>query len=292
MDTPCAIAFGINDTELNTEQLITVRGDYNISSGQKVSFRYYHDAGVQATGTSPINPLYNSVSNQPSYQMALTHTWVITPTVVNTVTASVLWYTALFGLQDFTKATAAMPEQINISDGGANGGGFANVGGGTYPYGFPVGRNVGHFQLNDDFSWSKGTHTFKAGVNARYDQYTYSSIAQSAFVGTYSLGDLSDFANGKLGDTGNALSSFSPGLPALRGAAFPVSLGRLLRFRRMGRHQESEADLRVARGRGLQPHLRRKMLRADQRAVRFAQLSGRRQRPLQHHPHGEYESLL
>ena len=102
-----------------------------------------------------------------------------------------------------------MPDSIAISDGGANGGGFATVGAGA----FPNGRNVGHFQINDDFSWTKGTHTFKAGVNARYDQYTYTSIASGAFLGAYSLGDLSDFANGKLGDTGNALSSFTQSFP-------------------------------------------------------------------------------
>ena len=213
IDTPCAVAFGTNNTEINTEQLLNGRGDVNISNSQKLSVRYFHDAGVQATGTSPINPLYNSVSSQPSYQVSLSHSWVVTPTIVNTFNASVLWYTALFGLQNFSAATAAIPEQINISDGGANGGGFANVGGGTYPYGFPVGRNVGHYQINDDFSWSKGKHTIKAGVNARKDQYTYTQIAQGAFVGTYSLGDLSDFATGKLGATGNALSSFTQSFP-------------------------------------------------------------------------------
>jgi hypothetical protein len=209
VDTPCAVAFGINDTEINTEQLFNGRGDFNISNSQKLSLRYFHDAGVQATGTSPINPLYNSVSNQPSYQVSLQHTWIVTPTVVNTLNASVLWYTALFGVQNFTKTQALMPDSMAISDGGANGGGFATVGAGA----FPNGRNVGHFQVNDDFSWNKGAHTIKAGVNARYDQYTYTSIASGAFLGAYSLGDLSDFANGKLGDTGNALSSFTQSFP-------------------------------------------------------------------------------
>jgi Carboxypeptidase regulatory-like domain len=209
VDTPCAIAFGTNNTEINTEQLFNARGDANISASQKLSFRYFHDAGVQATGTSPINPLYNSVSNQPSFQMALTHTWVMSPTMVNTVTGSVLWYTALFGVQDFAKTQALMPDSIALGEGGANGGGFATVGAGA----FPNGRNVGHFQVNDDFSWNHGTHTFKAGVNARYDQYTYTSIASGAFLGAYSLGDLADFANGKLGANGNALSSFSQSFP-------------------------------------------------------------------------------
>ena len=212
-DTSCAVAFGTNNTQLNTEINYTIRGDWNITSNQKAFFRFNRDQGVQATGTSPVNPLYNAVSIQPANQYNLTHSWVMSPTMVNTITASALWYSALFGLQNFTKAMSAMPEQIGISDGGASGVGFATVGGGTYPNGFPAGRNVGHFQLNDDWSWSKGKHTIRAGVNARYDQYTYSSIAQSAFVGAYSLGDLSDFANGKLGATGNALSSFSQSYP-------------------------------------------------------------------------------
>jgi len=209
VDTPCAEAFGTNTTELNTEQLITVRGDANITNSQRLSLRYFHDAGIQATGASPINPLYNSVSNQPSYQASLTYTWVVSPTVVNTLNASVLWYTALFGVADFAKTQALMPDSIAIGDGGANGGGFSTVGNGA----FPNGRNVGHFQLNDDFSWTKGRHTLKAGVNARYDQYTYTSIASGAFLGSYSLGDLSDFANAKLSATGNALSSFSQSFP-------------------------------------------------------------------------------
>jgi hypothetical protein len=212
VDTPCAVAFGINDTEINTEALTTSRVDFNLSNSQKLSLRFYYDTGVQATGTSPINPLYNSVSHQPSSQGSLSHTWVVTPTVVNTITASYLWYTALFGVQDFSKTQALMPDSIAITDGGANGdspAGFATVGAGA----FPNGRNVGHFQINDDFSWNKGTHTLKAGVNARYDQYTYTSIASGAFLGAYSLGDLSDFANGTLNFNGNALSNFTQSFP-------------------------------------------------------------------------------
>jgi len=212
-DTSCAIAFGTNANELNTEQNYQIKIDANISSAQKLSVRFYRDIGLQATGTSPINPLYNAVSNQPSSQGSLNHSWVITPALVNTFTASYLWYSAQFGLANFPAATLAMPAQIGISDGGANGGGFATVGGATYPYGFPAGRNVAHYQINDDLSYNKGAHTYKAGIAIRDDRYTYTSIAQSAFIGAYSLGDLSDFANGKLGFNGNALSSFSQAYP-------------------------------------------------------------------------------
>jgi hypothetical protein len=214
VNTPCAVAFGINDTELNTEQLYTIRVDYNLSNANKLFFRFNHDFGVQATGTSPVNPLFNAISVQPQYQGSVNDTYVITPTLVNNFVGSVIWYSALFGVQDFAKTTALMPEEIGINDGGANGGGFATVGGGTYPNGFPAGRNVGHIQLNDDLSWTKGRHTLKAGIAYRYDRYNYSSIAQSAFVGEYNLNDLADFANGELNfGKANLGSTFTQSYP-------------------------------------------------------------------------------
>ncbi len=210
VNTPCAVAFGTNNTEINTEQQYTIRVDYNISNSQKFFARLENDHGIQATGTSPINPLYNSVSNQPSWQGSVNHTWVISPTLVNNFVGSVLWYTALFGVADFAKTQALMPDSIAIGDGGANGGGYATVGAGA----FPNGRNVGHIQFTDDLSWTKGRHTIKAGIAYRYDKYTYSSIASGAFLGAYSLADMADFANGKLNFSGTGLgSSFAQSFP-------------------------------------------------------------------------------
>ena len=65
---PCAVAFGNNDKELNTERQYTIRADYNVTSSQKLFFRFKDDQGVQATGISPVNPMYNSISIQPSWQ--------------------------------------------------------------------------------------------------------------------------------------------------------------------------------------------------------------------------------
>ncbi len=102
-----------------------------------------------------------------------------------------------------------MPEEIAVADGGANGGGFATVGAS-----FPDGRNVGHGQAIDDLSWTKGTHTFKAGASIRYDKVTYTNIAGGAFVGAYTLDDLADFANGTLNFSGTGLgSSFVQSFP-------------------------------------------------------------------------------
>ncbi len=215
VNVPCAVALGTNNTELNTENYLTVRADYNVSNNHKLFFRFNRDWGVQATGTSPINPLFNAVSVQPQYQGGIGYTAVLTPTLVNNFVGSVIWYSALFGVQDFAATTKAMPEAIALADGGANGGGFPTVGASVYPNGFPVGRNIGHIQFNDDLAWTKGAHTIKAGFAYRRDRYNYSSIAQSAFVGQYSLNDLADFANGKLNFTPSAGlgSSFTQAYP-------------------------------------------------------------------------------
>ena len=224
VNVPCAIAFGNNANEINTEQQYTIRADYNATNTQKLFFRVESDFGLQATGTSPINPLYNAVSNQPSWQGNVNYSWVITPTLVNNLNASVLWYQAQFGLANFAKSETVMPEAIAISDGGSNGsGGFTSVGGGAYPNGFPVGRNVGHGQLNDDLAWTHGRHTVKGGVDFRYDKYTNTQVAQNAFLGRYSLADLADFANGKLNYSGTNLgSSFAQTYPQYGAVHFRV----------------------------------------------------------------------
>lgn len=193
VNTSCALAFGINDNELNTEGLITSRVDYNVTDKQKLFFRYNYDFGLQATGTSPIAPVFNSVSNQPQDTGSLNYTYIITPTLVNNLVGSAFWYSAIFGVADFNKTTSLIPEEIAIADGGANGGGFTTVGASL-----PDGRNVGHGQLIDDLSWTKGKHTFKTGASIRFDKVTYTNIAGSSVVGEYTLNDLADFANGTL----------------------------------------------------------------------------------------------
>ena len=84
--------------------------------------------------------------------------------------------------------------------------------------------------MNDDLAWTKGRHTVKAGVDFRYDKYTYTSIASGPSSALTRLNDVADFANGKLNFSGTGLgSSFAPDFPGLRRAAFPRSLGRFLR---------------------------------------------------------------
>ena len=217
--TPCGVVFVSGNNQLNTESLYTFRGDYNINDKQKLNARFNMDRGVQATGTSPIAPAFNSVSTQPQNAGQLNHTWIISPTLVNNFIGSGSWYSAIFGVADFSKVQALMPERFSFGDGGSNSGGFTGVGsgGGQGTAGFPNGRNVGQMQLVDDISWSGGRHTIKGGMNYRFNKVTATNLSSGAFAGTYSFSDLADFAYGKVNSTSKG-SSFSQSFPLL-GAA-------------------------------------------------------------------------
>jgi hypothetical protein len=212
VSVPCSEKWGTSASEVNTEQLFTIRTDYNINDKQKISFRFNYDWGLQATAPSVISPTFNSQSNQPSSQGQMTYTYVISPNLVNNFVGSGTWYAAVFGVADFAKTTALMPESISISDGG-----FTSVGAG-----FPNGRDVGGLQLVDDLTYIHGKHTFKTGINYRFSKVTDSSIASGAYKGTYSFADLTDFVTGEVNSTGKG-STFTQSFPDIYAAHVRLS---------------------------------------------------------------------
>jgi len=203
VNVPCAVSFVSASNHLNTESLVIVRVDHNITGKQKINFRYAYDWGIQATSTSPLNPVFSSISSQPQHAGTMSYTYVITPSVVNSFIGSASWYTAIFGVQDFKKANSLMPERFTINDGGAQGGGMTGVGAGL-----PNGRNVGQLQLIDDLSWIHGSHAIKAGVNYRYNKVTATNLSAGTVEGLYTFNDLADFATGQINSTGKN-SSFT-----------------------------------------------------------------------------------
>lgn len=214
VDVPCALAFGTNASSVNTEALTSGRVDHDLTAKQRVYFRMSYDSGVQATSTSPLNPALNRVSNQPWILPQINHTYVITPGLVNNFIASGNYYSAVFGAADFNKALSLMPAAFTLSDGGANGGGFAAAGSNTS---LPTGRRGQQYQLIDDLSWNRGRHTLQFGTNYRYNRVTDSSIASGSEIGTYTFSDLTDFAVGVVNST-NTGSKFTQAFPRLAAA--------------------------------------------------------------------------
>ena len=216
IDVPCARAFATTTSSVNTENLFIAKIDHNITEKQKLGLRYEYDWGLQATSTSAIDHIFDSKSNQPQHQGQLNYNYVITPKLVNSFIGQSSWYTAIFGVLDFAATQAAIPARLSLSDGGANGGGFASLGSGI-----PTGRNVGQLQLIDDLSWVKGSHVIKAGVNYRYNKVTDTSLSGSSIAGLYTLRDLYDFTNGVVNLTGQG-STFGQSFPLLAAAHIRV----------------------------------------------------------------------
>ncbi len=203
---PCTYAFAENASQKNSESLMTIRGDYNITDKHKISARYNGDWGLQATGPSLISPLLNQQSNQPSYNGQLTYTYVISPTLVNNFIGSGMYYSAIFGYADLSKVLAAIPETMNVADGCCS-----QVGTATN---MPQGRNVGQAQFVDDLTWNHGKHSLKGGINYRYNKVTDFTNNESAYNGFYNFSDLTDFTTGQVNATGLG-DSFTQSFPNL-----------------------------------------------------------------------------
>ena len=190
---PCADQFISNANNLITEWILSTRIDYKIGSQDTLFGRYKMDRGVQATGTDPINPVFNSTSLQPQYEGQLNETHVFNSTTVNNLIVSGSWYKALFGPSNFQQATATFPTTLLFFGGGTGNGSFANLGGSDNDY--PQGRIVTQYQITDDFSKTMGAHDIKIGINFRRNLVSdYSALAGT--TGTLNINSLVEFANG------------------------------------------------------------------------------------------------
>ncbi len=140
------------------------RVDHQFTPADKVFFRYKTDHGVQPTYTDPINPVFNATSIQPAYEGQANWTHSFTNASVNQFILSGAYYSAIFKSVDQAGASAAFPYAIFPA------GPFTPLGGQNYA--FPQGRNVGQAQVVDDFSFTKGNHSLKVGVNYRNNHVT------------------------------------------------------------------------------------------------------------------------
>ena len=198
---PCARTFRSTVNNLNTEWLMAARVDYNISSKDKIYFRYNTDHGVQATGTDPINSAFNANSVQPSYGGQFGYTRVVSSNQVNQLLLSASYYTATFGPPNLSAALGVFPTTFNFTDGL-----YSALGGSDNSY--PEGRKVRQWQLVDDYSINAGRHTIKFGTNIRQNfisTYAYGSNTS----GLYTFTDMNDFVNGNLANESTYSQAFT-----------------------------------------------------------------------------------
>jgi len=204
---PCALAYRSTVGSVNTEYYVDGRVDWNINSKQKLYFRISRDAGVQASSTSPVSPFFSTVSPQPWVIPQLNYSYTITSNLVNNFILNGNYYSAITGPTNFTAAESALPVGFSFSDGGAGNAGFQAIAA-VVPNG-RIGQQLG---VIDDLSWQRGRHTLQFGINNRENRISSTANKSGSIVGTYTFGNVVDFANANVTDAKN-LSSFSQAFP-------------------------------------------------------------------------------
>lgn len=201
---PCAAKFQSAVNALNTEWLMAIKGDVNLTNNDRIYLRYNTDHGIQATSTDPINPAFSANSVQPSYGGQFGYTRTITPTMVNDLRLSASYYTAIFGPPDIASALKTFPTTWAFND-GMYGTPVGNAMGGADNT-YPQGRKVRQWQLIDDYSIAKGNHNIKFGTNIRKNFIsTYAMFPGTS--GLFTFNSMTDFVNGMLTSDGGSTYS-------------------------------------------------------------------------------------
>lgn len=214
--TPCAMQFRSNQNNLNTEWLLATRIDWNIGARDHLSGRFRTDHGIQATGTDPINPVFNANSVQPEYEGQLTETHTFGSTAVNQFILSGMWYQAKFGPSSFADAVQTFPYQMQFNDGL-----FTTLGGADN--GYPQGRVVTQWMVTDDFSKTWRSHDLKFGVNFRRNIVNdFAALPGTAALLT--INSMTEFADGQFEDYGSTFSRSFPRIGNVRMNLYTLGL--------------------------------------------------------------------
>ena len=195
---PCALQFQGGTSQATNDYLIVGRYDQNLGANDKLFLRVQHESGLQATYTDPLSSAFDAHSSQPEWQSQLSETHTFGTNKVNNFIASLQWYSALFNIVNPAAEFQTLPETVAFFDNSL----FSLNNQGT---GFPQGRNITQYGIVDDFSWSRGRHTFKFGVNFRRDD-----VSDHNFVGVIPFlqeTSLNDFAFGGVAPTNTSVGS-------------------------------------------------------------------------------------
>jgi hypothetical protein len=180
---PCALQLQGGTSQTTNDYLIVGRYDQNISANDTLFLRVQHESGIQATYTDPLTSAFNAHSTQPEWQSQLSETHTFGANKVNNFIASLQWYSALFTMVDTAAEFQTLPQTVLLGDNSL----FPLNNSGTA---FPQGRAVTQYGLVDDFSWTRGKHSFRFGINFRRDDVSdHNFTGVIPFVQEVSLND-------------------------------------------------------------------------------------------------------
>lgn len=174
-NNPCApyCTWTFNGTAGNYthEWLMNPRIDLNLGDKDHLFGHGTIDKGVQASYTSVLNPSFNALSPQPSYEGQVGEQHTFSPTLSNQFLASMIYYVAVFSNTNQAASEQLVPFTLIFADGSTGNNGTAAWPGGLNMI-WPQGRNVTGYTFQDDLSWSRGKHTLSFGWTMRRDDIT------------------------------------------------------------------------------------------------------------------------
>jgi len=195
---PCATQLQGGTSQATNDYLIVGRYDQSIGNNDKLFVRVQHESGQQATYTDPLTAAFNAHSAQPEWQSQLSETHTFGNNKVNNFIASLQWYSALFTMANPTAEFQTLPQTVAFGDNSL----FPLNNDGTA---FPQGRSVTQYGIVDDFSWTRGRHGLRFGVNFRRDD-----VSDHNFTGVIPFAQetsLNDFAFGGVAPTNTAVGN-------------------------------------------------------------------------------------
>ena len=190
--TPCSQTWISVPKALAWEYILSFRVDQKIGNNDNIFGRYKLDHGLQPTHIDPINSAFDANSLQPAWDAQVQETHVFGPTKTNSFTATLSHYVAQF----------TAPNAVSTFNYGQAFSGFGNydfTSPNSLAPDFPQGRNITQYQFIDDFSWTRGNHTFKFGENfRRYDVSDHNFFWNSPLVyWGYGATSFQQFAQGE-----------------------------------------------------------------------------------------------
>jgi len=190
--TPCSVAYGTTPKALAWEYILSFRVDQKLGNNDNIFARYKLDHGLQPTHLDAIDSRFDANSLQPAWDTQVQETHVFGPTKTNSFTATLSHYVAQFTAPG-AAAVFNYQEVFNEDQSFYN---FTSPN--SAAASFPQGRNITQYQFIDDFSWTRGNHTFKFGENfRRYDISDHNFFINSPLVyWGYSTDSLQSFADG------------------------------------------------------------------------------------------------
>ncbi len=173
------------------ENLIVAKVDETLNPMDSIWYRFQQDTGLQAAYTDPVNAIFNSYSPQPQRTLVIGYTHIFSSNVVNQFNPGMSWYASVFEPNNFASVTQQFPVTLVA---GSSAVPFSPIGGMDNTY--PQGRKVTQWQINDNLTWTQGTHTLKFGINSRRIDVSNYDLGEGT-VPTVTYNDLSEFIAGQ-----------------------------------------------------------------------------------------------